>query len=174
MTIVHGTINALHKYHPYRINGNINPKFDDLSGKILDLKEAKAEAIEKFANELAAIIPQGVVICAVPPSSVGDCSNSGIGKIVAKLCADSTRTSGVSCLNRHTKIAKLAHGGARDRQVHKDSIEVKNSDMLKGKVVYLLDDIVTTGNSIEECKQKLKDSGASEVRTYTIGYTCYE
>lgn len=40
---------------------------------------------------------------------------------------------------------------------------VKNSQVIKGKKILLVDDVYTTGSTLEECARVLKDSGAKEV-----------
>jgi competence protein ComFC len=45
----------------------------------------------------------------------------------------------------------------------KDAFEICNVEMIKDKVVLLVDDIMTTGNTIDECSRILKAAGAKAV-----------
>ena len=43
-----------------------------------------------------------------------------------------------------------------------------NASAVKGKIVLLIDDVATTGATLEGCAQALKDSGAKKVIAYTL------
>jgi ComF family protein len=45
---------------------------------------------------------------------------------------------------------------------------VRNSQMIKDKIVLLIDDIYTTGATVEECSKELKEAGAKDVIVATI------
>lgn len=49
--------------------------------------------------------------------------------------------------------------------------EVKKKELIKGKKIILVDDIYTTGATINECSKVLKEAGASEVIATTILYS---
>ena len=51
---------------------------------------------------------------------------------------------------------------ARRKNVHR-AFEVINSKAVKGKTVLLVDDVATTGNTLNECARILKRSGCSDV-----------
>ena len=46
--------------------------------------------------------------------------------------------------------------------------EVKKNQKIKDKKILLIDDIFTTGNTVNECAKKLKEAGASKVSVLTI------
>ena len=173
MNIVHNDIATLFKYHPYRINGEKNPQFDHISAKILDLKEQKIHAVDFFAKKLDEIIPINKTICGVPPSSIGNCRSSGVGLVINELCK-LNRIDASSCLYRHSQIQKLARGGLRSYYVHIESINLIDEHLIKDKEIYLLDDVVTTGNSLHACCEILKKNGAISIHPIAIGYTCYD
>lgn len=52
-----------------------------------------------------------------------------------------------------------------------NSFKVTNSVLFRGKVVVLIDDVVTTGASLQECARVLKNSGAKEVLGLTLART---
>ena len=49
------------------------------------------------------------------------------------------------------------------------SFEVTNPNVISGKVITLIDDVVTTGSSLQECAKVLRQSGAQEVLALTLG-----
>ena len=45
---------------------------------------------------------------------------------------------------------------------------IKNGQMIQNKKVLLLDDIYTTGNTVNECSKMLKQVGAKEIGVLTL------
>lgn len=45
----------------------------------------------------------------------------------------------------------------------KSAFQVENPEMLRGKTILLVDDVYTTGSTIDACAEALKDAGAKEV-----------
>lgn len=45
----------------------------------------------------------------------------------------------------------------------KNAFEIKNKSLVDGKIIFLIDDVATTGSTINECAKMLKKSGAKEV-----------
>ena len=163
---------CLTKYHPYRIMGEINPAFRDSgSGLILDLKEDKPQAIDYFYKKLNDFLPEeAFTICRVP-SSDPEKMESGITTIARRLAAKHGRIDGTLCLVRVKKISKLAHGGLRGENVHLESILIVNKELIEGKNIILLDDVLTTGNSLKACKKILFEAGARKVQAVAIART---
>lgn len=50
----------------------------------------------------------------------------------------------------------------------KDSFKIKNPSLLKDKSVLLIDDVFTTGATVNECSKVLKAAGASSVEVLTL------
>ncbi len=58
---------------------------------------------------------------------------------------------------------------AKDRaQNLKDAFAVKNPQQIRGKKIFLIDDVYTTGSTMEECAKTLKSTGAKQVFGITI------
>lgn len=122
-------------YYPYYLHdGSRNQKFDQWSGKILDLKEQKEQAIEFFYEKVDPYIGKNVALTLVP-SHDPENLDSGLRKLVKKL-ASNGRYDASSCLKRFKKIEKLSHGGNRNISVHLGSIEVQNDYLIQEKWSY--------------------------------------
>lgn len=50
----------------------------------------------------------------------------------------------------------------------KNIYKVQNNNLIKEKSIILLDDIYTTGNTVNECSRLLKKNGAREIGIFTI------
>lgn len=58
---------------------------------------------------------------------------------------------------------------AKEREKNlKGAFQVKNGEKIKGKVVLLVDDVFTTGSTLQECSLALRKAGALEVRALTV------
>lgn len=51
-----------------------------------------------------------------------------------------------------------------------NAFEIKNADFLKGKSVLLVDDVITTGATLEACGHKLWESGIKSLNIATIAF----
>ena len=68
---------------------------------------------------------------------------------------------------RHTKPQATLKGSARLKNV-KGVYQVKNPNKIQGKRVLLIDDVMTTGATLNECAKTLLKAGASSVDTLTL------
>lgn len=56
----------------------------------------------------------------------------------------------------------------------KDVFEVLNPNIIKGKNILLIDDIYTTGNTINNCGKALKEAGANNICYFTLAKVIYK
>lgn len=163
----------LDDYQPYWEKGRQgekkNPSFDKFSRMVLDLKQAKPSGLTYFVNWLDRILSADIAIAVVPSHDPTNTS-TGLHALAAALKTGG-RINASQCLERHTKVPKLAHGGDRNYQQHIDSIKAKKPQLLTGNTVVLLDDTTTSGNSMMACKTILLGSGASKVVCLALGRT---
>ena len=165
-----GEIVVYSNYHKYWLDRERkikNPLFDVFSGKILDLKNGKPEAINYFYNLLDCEINKNVTICVVP-SSDSTKTDTGMTRLGEKL-ARNGRKDKVHFLVREKTIDKLANGGNRSKYIHANSIGTHEGETIEGDVVLLMDDVTTTGNSLYACKEILLASGAQNVEMFALG-----
>jgi hypothetical protein len=161
--------NILHlgPYHPKR--RGFNPRHDDYSRTILDLKNRFPSAINYFFNLLDPILDYGFSIVTIP-SSDPLTTHPGIRQLGMRLAAN-RRIDATTCLVRHTRIPKLASGGDRDISQHEGSISVVDESLIRGREVLLLDDVCTSGNSLIAGWGLLMGAGAVRVKCVSLGLT---
>lgn len=173
------SIEHLYSYHPYWYYGQ---NTDFISKMIMDIKcdddeewkvQRKSRAINFFCDEISKIITSGFVVCIVP-SSKPQKLDTGIREIAKKLCKKNNLIDGTDCLVRVVEIETLHDGGNRDKNVHLNSIKVKNINIIKNREILLLDDVTSTGNSLKACKELLLKAGAKKVKCLAIGKTTYD
>ena len=156
-------------YHRYwNPDKTRNQAFDMFSGRILDVKEKKEKGISYFYQQLDEEICKGVAICVVPSHVEGDTNDSGIAELARRL-AQNGRIDKTDYLVRTKTIDKLAHGGSRDISVQLDSLGVNPSMTVEGDVVLIVDDVTTSGASLEACKEILLQNGAKRVAMLALG-----
>ena len=156
-------------YHRYwNPDKTHNQAFDMFSGRILDVKEKKERGIAYFYNQLDSEICANVTICVVPSHTEGTRNESGIAELARRL-ADNGRIDKEDYLLRTKTIDKLAYGGSRDIRVQLDSIGVNPDMIVEGDVILLVDDVTTSGASLEVCKEILLRCGARRVAMLALG-----
>ena len=69
--------------------------------------------------------------------------------------------------NKNTKVQSTLTKNQRQENV-KGAFEVKNKQIIKDKNIILLDDIYTTGSTVNECSKILKKAGAKNILVITI------
>ena len=156
-------------YHRYwNPDKTRNQAFDMFSGRILDVKEKKDRGISYFFHQLDEEICEDVTICVVPSHTEGPVNDSGIAQLARKL-ANNGRVDKVDYLVRTKTIDKLAYGGSRDIRVQLDSIGINPDMTIDGDVVLIVDDVTTSGASLEACKEILLKHGAKRVAMLALG-----
>ena len=173
-------IYSLGDYYP---TGHEQFKNDGHSKAILNIKYRHGEdadsepwkqrnktiALANFHRRLDKMLAPGIAIVAVPPHDPAS-SRSGIQELAQSLAANG-RIDATGCLVRRTAIPKLARGGARTIERHLRTIVVQNPEVIRGREVLLLDDVSTSGRSLEACTQLLREAGAAAVKCAVLGKT---
>ena len=180
MDITHESLHGqdiliLGPYRPWSYhkgNGGDGGNYPSHSGKILDIKQAKASGIQYFHNYLSPRLENYPIVIGVPSHDPEKLS-SGIVQLAEKLQSNPGSINASKCLVRHTKIIKLADGGDRSIGVHLASIHVAEAEVFAGQAVLLMDDVMTTGNSLLACRHLLLEAGAAKVKCLALGRTTY-
>ena len=87
----------------------------------------------------------------------------------AQLLAEAvSKELGIPCVStlkkkRHTAPQSRTGGGEKRRKNIAGAYEVTDKQLIDGKVILLIDDIVTTGSTFAECARTLGKSGADKV-----------
>lgn len=68
---------------------------------------------------------------------------------------------------RHT-VAQSRLSGSERRKNLKNAFEVKRPDRVSGKRVLLVDDVFTTGTTVNECARQLYQAGADRIEVFTL------
>ncbi len=84
-----------------------------------------------------------------------------------------SRRSGIPLLanvlirHRHT-MPQVELGGMDRRENVAGAFSIENSTLIEGKEIILVDDVYTSGSTINECSRVLKKNGADKVTVVTI------
>jgi hypoxanthine phosphoribosyltransferase len=167
-------------YHPkferYEGEKYENNYFNDFSDNILRLKERNWESIEYFGDLILKLLEdEELVITAVPSHESGK-QYSGIRDIASYIAfCNPIYIDESYCLIRHQSIPKLScSSGSRSKHIHLESIRVENRSAIDNKNIILLDDVITSGGSVEACVEILQAAGAKMVKTICLGKTIRE
>lgn len=109
---------------------------------------------------------------AVVPSSKPE-KDSGIKAIAQALAKSKNIVDATSCLVRHTQIASHREGVIRTVDTHLKSISLNFSNLLHEKNVLLLDDVRTTGASLQACQEILEKASPTSIASIALAQTCY-
>jgi hypoxanthine phosphoribosyltransferase len=158
-------------YHPLYSDFEEN----EYSETILNLKKRDSEAIDFFLNQLCQLMSdEDISVTTVPPHSSSS-SYSGIRDLAQRLVKSKKGFNDATlCLNRFKTIDKLSSSSSstsRNLNIHLNSIKINHPELVKDKKVILIDDVLTTGNSVEACKELLMKAGAKTVKIIVLGKT---
>lgn len=109
-----------------------------------------------------------MTICVVPSHTECETNDSGIAELARRL-ANNGRIDKTDYILRKKTIDKLAYGGSRDIRVQLDSLGVNEDMQIEGDVVLIVDDLTTSGASLEACKEILLKNGARRVAMLALG-----
>jgi hypothetical protein len=166
-------------YHACWILGLRNPAFEkSTDGRLLDFKDGQEHAITAetavFSKSLSQLELQAGVLLAVIPGHRARDTNAGtpLARVVETLVKEDRRfVSSFETLIRFRDIHKLASGGDRSVAVHLGSIRVQEPASVKGQTMVVLDDITTSGNSMDAARQLLASAGAIRIGGIALGRT---
>jgi ComF family protein len=129
--------------------------------KYLSVREAGG-IMAQLLSERVAVLPADTVVCAVPTINQ-HIRQRGFdhAEILARMFARQRNLTYVSLLERKTQLSQHQLKRAARQRAARDAFGLKSP--INNKPVMLIDDIVTTGATLEACVRLLQDGGASQV-----------
>lgn len=150
---------------------------DPLSKDILTLKDQycsnsdKQKVIKKFTKVMRTLLRSDnpYVICVMPNSCRGF-NSSGL-RDVAKNLSLPPIIDGTRVLERIQELPAKHLGGPRNYQKEIKSLQVSAPDIIQNRIVLLLDDVTTTGTSLQAGRDTLLEAHAADVVCFALGKT---
>lgn len=150
---------------------------DPLSKDILRLKDQynstsdKQEVIKKYTNVMRNLLhtDNTFVICVMPNSCRGF-NSSGLRDIARNLSLPPI-IDGTGVLERIQELPAKHLGGLRDYQKEIESLRVNAPNIIRNRIVLLLDDVTTTGTSLRAGRDTLLKADAADVVCFALGKT---
>ncbi|MCL7486745.1 MAG: ComF family protein [Desulfobulbaceae bacterium] len=90
--------------------------------------------------------------------------------VIGKACFPDYRSSiRVDILIRHRATApQTALNGTERRKNLSGAFSLTNPDLVKNKMILLVDDVFTTGSTVNECAKVLRRAGAKRIEVFTV------
>ena len=163
------------EYHPYNGGNNPNhyPGSDSQSLVYLKMgyENANIEDLRQRIQEwLKGILDNKDIVIAIAPGHSPQSSPNFLHEIAGSLIRGNIK-DGRDLLIRRIAVPKAAQGGPRDQDLHENTIEVTDPSKVKVKVVYIIDDIWTSGSTLQACASLIRKAGASDVKLFAVGKT---
>ena len=149
----------------YIKRGSINPQ--RRQAFITRIEDWLRECIEAIKN---AHPGENIILGFVPGHLQNDHNAGFLTELNINDLLDDHFSIDVDMLLRTTTTAsQAAGGGVRSIQKHLDTIEVAGD--VAGKIVYIMDDVWTTGCTMNACSQLVTEAGANQVYTIVVART---
>ncbi|MGF1804188.1 hypothetical protein L4C31_02910 [Aliivibrio sifiae] len=175
-----GVIYSSVDYNPYWKDGEHNPAKNADTYHIMNLKSPTERnhgvAVKYFGDKFDAgthrvlnFLKTDTVQVAIVPSSKKGKISQGLEGVIGHV-KDAKLLYNRDFLKRTVDIPAAHEGGERSTQKHLDTIEVRVQPDVDIPLI-LLDDVATTGTSLEACKQILDAAGVKQVYMVALGKT---
>jgi len=84
--------------------------------------------------------------------------------LAGEVCAEFSWSLGLNVLGRKSNVRPQVGLNAKERLANVRGVfYLKNANLLKGRIILLIDDVFTTGATMQECAKILKQGGAVSV-----------
>jgi len=170
-------LNCKNREHTYfKINRSIFSYSGNIKKLLINLKfNGKKYILDFFVEHLINLYNKNnfnVDVITYVPSSTNSIKKRGysLTYLLAKQMSLKLNIPFIDCLSRVSKNNQV-NKNYLDRQTNiANAFTFKNSP-IKNKTVLLVDDVYTTGATINECSKVLKEHGAKEIICLTIAHT---
>jgi len=122
--------------------------------------------------ELSGQLADKRLVFVLVPSSKTLKGVSAALRLIASQVGEALGIPTVAALRRKHSIDKLAAGGSRDVDHMEASLALEQQALLQGKHVLLLDDVTTSGGTMESCLRHLNTTNIAGVTCLAIAQTC--
>lgn len=137
-----------------------------LKRAVLALKDGRRDAARALAERLAVLVPRGCAVTGVPTTRARRWERGFDGcELLATLAAPGFALTGLA----QTK-GDAQRGRTRTQRLAATGRFTWHGETLEGREVVLLDDVVTTGSTLEDCAATLRGAGASVRRAVVVAH----
>lgn len=124
-------------------------------------------AAKPMAHAMSAVLPkqlQGVLITSVP-TATSRVRQRGYDQaaVLARLIAKEQQLSYCSLLGRTSQLRQVGASRQQRQAQLKDIVYVRRQALCKGATIIVVDDVLTTGSSVEASAKALRAAGASRI-----------
>ena len=136
------------------------------------LKEKDTWYLEFLADRLFSILDKKkeITLCRIPSSNKDKIS--GCDDLIKKLSSKSSLLiDGSKCLQRLESIIPAHKGGIRSFDQHIKTSKINNLNLIENKNILLIDDIKTSGTSIDAFTHMLLKAKPKTLTTFVFGIT---
>jgi predicted amidophosphoribosyltransferase len=166
-------VNFIDYYYRKLHFGDVKNKYNGFCESLRRLKDNSEKDIEMFFSIIKDVFLNKDFIIVTIPSHNPQKVDTGI-KRLAKLLIKQNNSiiDGTDYLVRIKEINQ--HGQNRTIKDQYNSLKLRNSKLLNGKVILLFDDIYTTGNTINAAEAIIKKGYPKQIEKLTLAKTYYK
>ena len=137
-----------------------------LKRAVLALKDGRRDAARALAERLASFLPAGCTVTGVPKTLARRWERGFDGcELLASLAAPGSALTGLAQIKGDAQ-----RGRTRTQRLAATGRFTWRGESLEGREVVLLDDVVTTGSTLEDCAATLRGAGATVCRAVVVGH----
>ena len=133
-------------------------------------------AVMTVAKALESALSGPCALAAIPPSKTSKNYKTSVHELITRIVADIGVTKNITdasdCLYRKCDIeSQHKKAGKRDESTLIESTGIQNVEKIKDIDVLVIDDVTTSGNSLNIAEDMLLKSGAKSVVKFSVGKT---